>query len=193
MGSHASPAAAARRRPGERRAPGGPDAQRVMDAIRAIVQRLRISSRTCERQLGLSSAQLFVLQQLEQAAAASVAELARRTLTHQSSVSVVVTRLSERGLVSRRPSAEDARRTEIALTPAGRALLRRAPRTVQAELVAAVDHMPPAERRALARSLSALARAIGAGVEAPPLFFEGEEARPAAEAGAGVPDGREET
>ncbi|AUX40407.1 MarR family transcriptional regulator [Sorangium cellulosum] len=162
-----------------------------MDAIRAIVQRLRVSSRTCERQLGLSSAQLFVLQRLDQAPAASVADLARRTLTHQSSVSVVVTRLSERGLVSRRPSPDDARRTEIALTPAGRALLRRAPRTVQAELVAAVDHMPPAERRTLARSLSALARAIGADVDAPPLLFEGEEARSAG-AGAGAAGGREE-
>ncbi|AUX20057.1 MarR family transcriptional regulator [Sorangium cellulosum] len=148
-----------------------------MDALRAIVQRLRVASRACERQLGLSSAQLFVLQQLDQAAASSISDLARRTLTHQSSVSVVVTRLAERGLVTRRASPEDARRTEIALTPAGRALLRRAPRTVQAELVAAMDRLPAAERRGLARSLTALARAIGAGHEAPPLFFEGEDAR----------------
>ncbi|XXX77919.1 MarR family transcriptional regulator [Sorangium sp. So ce134] len=174
MGSHASPAA--RRKTAARRAPGGPDARRVMDAIRSIVQRLRVSSRACERQLGLSSAQLFVLQQLEQAAAASIAELAQRTLTHQSSVSVVVTRLAERGLVARRASPEDARRTEISLTPAGRALLRRAPRTVQAELIAAVDRLPEDERRGLAQSLTTLARALGAGDEAPPLFFEGEEA-----------------
>ncbi|WP_437486142.1 MarR family winged helix-turn-helix transcriptional regulator [Sorangium sp. So ce1014] len=174
MGSHASPPA--RRKVAERQVPGGPDAQRVMDAIRAIVQRLRVSSRACERRLGLSSAQLFVLQQLDQAAAASVAELARRTLTHQSSVSVVVTRLAERGLVTRRPSPEDARRTEISLTPAGRALLRRAPRTVQAELISAVDRLPEDERRGLAQSLTTLARALGAGDEAPPLFFEGEEA-----------------
>ncbi|WP_437590619.1 MarR family winged helix-turn-helix transcriptional regulator [Sorangium sp. So ce1000] len=173
MGAHTS--SAAPRKGAARLAPGGPDAQRVMDAIRAIVQRLRVSSRACERQLGLSSAQLFVLQQLDQAAASSIAELAQRTLTHQSSVSVVVTRLAERGLVARRASPEDARRTEISLTPAGRALLRRAPRTAQAELVAAVDRLPADERRALAQSLTTLARALGAGDEAPPLFFEGEE------------------
>ncbi|MGK3989786.1 MarR family winged helix-turn-helix transcriptional regulator [Sorangium sp. So ce136] len=179
MGAHASPPARARsRKTAARQAPGGPDAQRVMDAIRSIVQRLRVSSRACERQLGLSSAQLFVLQQLDQAAAASIAELAQRTLTHQSSVSVVVTRLSERGLVARRASAEDARRTEISLTPAGRALLRRAPRTAQADLIAAVDRLPADERRGLAQSLTTLARALGAGDEAPPLFFEGDEARP---------------
>ncbi|WP_437531371.1 MarR family transcriptional regulator [Sorangium sp. So ce726] len=173
MGAHVS--STARRKSPARQAPGGPDAQRVMDAIRSIVQRLRVSSRACERQLGLSSAQLFVLQQLDQAAASSIAELAQRTLTHQSSVSVVVTRLAERGLVTRRASPEDARRTEISLTPAGRALLRRAPRTAQAELVTAVDRLPADERSALAQSLATLARALGAGDEAPPLFFEGEE------------------
>jgi DNA-binding MarR family transcriptional regulator len=150
----------------------GSDAQAILDAFRAIVQRLRISSRACERQLGLSSAQLFVLEQLAQADASSIADLARRTLTHQSSVSVVVTRLAERGLVARRTAAGDARRTEIALTPAGRALLGRAPRTVQADLVAAIDGMPPGERRALAQRLTALARAAGAGADVPPLFFE---------------------
>lgn len=150
----------------------GSDAQAILDAFRAIVQRLRISSRACERQLGLSSAQLFVLEQLAQADASSIAELARRTLTHQSSVSVVVARLAERGLVVRRTAAGDARRTEIALTPAGRALLRRAPRTVQADLVAAIDGMPPVERRALAQHLTALARAAGAAGDVPPLFFE---------------------
>ncbi|WP_437279462.1 MarR family transcriptional regulator [Sorangium sp. So ce375] len=173
MGAHVL--SAARRKSAARLAHGGPDAQRVMDAIRAIVQRLRVSSRACERQLGLSSAQLFVLQQLDQAAASSIAELAQRTLTHQSSVSVVVARLAERGLVTRRPSPEDARRTEISLTPSGRALLRRAPRTAQAELVAAIDRLPPDERLGLAQSLTTLARALGAGDEAPPLFFEGEE------------------
>ncbi|WP_081426244.1 MarR family winged helix-turn-helix transcriptional regulator [Sorangium cellulosum] len=181
MGSHASPPG--RRKSAAQRSYGGPDAQRVMDAMRAIVQRLRVSSRACERQLGVSSAQLFVLQQLDQAAAASIAELAQRTLTHQSSVSVVVTRLAERGLVARRASLEDARRTEIALTPAGRALLRRAPRTVQAELIAAVDRLPADERRGLAQSLTTLARALGAGDEAPPLLFDGDEARSGTGAG----------
>jgi hypothetical protein len=78
-------------------------------------------------------------------------------------------------MVTRRASPEDARRTEISLTAAGRALLRRAPRTAQAELVAAVDRLPADERGALAQSLATLARALGAGDEAPPLFFEGEE------------------
>ena len=175
MGTHLS-AAAPGRRPNALQAGATPepqpDARIVMDAIRSIVQLLRLSSRACEKLVGLSGAQLFVLQQLKQGPAASIAELARRTLTHQSSVSVVVTRLAERGLVSRRTSQQDARRTEIALTAAGRALVRRAPRTAQAQLLEAVDRLEPVDRRLLARGLATLARDAGASVEAPPLFFE---------------------
>jgi len=55
------------------------------------VQALRVSSRAAERDVGLSAAQLFVLDRLAGAdQALCVNELAQRTLTHQSSVSVVV-------------------------------------------------------------------------------------------------------
>src|SRR5690348_6142489 len=95
------------------------ETRRVLDSIRRIVQVLRVSSRVAEKQFGLSSAQLFVLHTLAQAEAASLNELAARTATHQSSVSVVVHRLVDQGLVKRNASRSDARRIELALTAAG--------------------------------------------------------------------------
>jgi hypothetical protein len=74
------------------------DTQKALDALRRIVQVLRESSRWAERHVGLSGAQLFVLQTLGEAPAASVNDLAGRTHTHQSTVSMVVARLVERGL-----------------------------------------------------------------------------------------------
>ena len=58
----------------------------ALDGIRRILRDLRVSSRAAEQELGLSGAQLFVLQQLAQAPAESLNELANRTRTHQSSV-----------------------------------------------------------------------------------------------------------
>ncbi|MGZ3406901.1 MAG: MarR family transcriptional regulator, partial [Polyangia bacterium] len=87
--------------------------QRVLDSIRRIVRLLREGSRASEESVGLSAAQLFVLQKLDPEQPLSLNELAARTLTHQSSVSVVVSRLVERGLVLRRPAASDARRLEL--------------------------------------------------------------------------------
>src|SRR6185312_17270012 len=109
----------------------------------------RLSSRAVERQLGVSGAQLFVLQHLAEEGAQSIAELARRTVTDQSSVSVVVSRLVDRGLVTRRASKEDARRAEISLTEAGRAILSQGssePAPAQARLVDAIGKLPPEER-----------------------------------------------
>ena len=84
----------------------------VMDALRRIVRTLRISARAAEARLGISSAQVFVLQQLKKQDASSIDELAERTLTHQSSVSAVVGRLAARGLVTRR-TAHPSRRNVL--------------------------------------------------------------------------------
>ena len=72
-----------------------------MNAIRSIVRALRVSSRMIESKMGMSGAQLFVLQQLAEKPAHSLNELAERTATHQSSVSVVVRRLVDHGYVAR--------------------------------------------------------------------------------------------
>src|SRR5689334_15186059 len=93
--------------------------ERSMNAVRSIVRAQRINTRAVELKMGISLAQLFVLQQLADRPADSLNELAERTATHQSSVSVVVRRLVERGLVSRTASANDRRRIEIEVTPAG--------------------------------------------------------------------------
>src|SRR5579885_2762018 len=97
--------------------------ERSMNAIRSIVRALRINTRAIELKMGISLAQLFVLQQLAERPADSLNELAERTATHQSSVSVVVRRLVERGYVSRTASSADKRRIEIELTPEGQRLL----------------------------------------------------------------------
>jgi DNA-binding MarR family transcriptional regulator len=152
---------------------GDPASRQVLDAIRRIVRVLRESSRVSERAVGLSAAQLFVLQRLAGATTLSVNELAARTLTHQSSVSVVVSRLVARGLVARRASAADGRRVEVGLTTAGRELLRRSPAgPAQDRLIAGLQLMGAAPRRRLAASLRALVDAMALSDEQPTMFFE---------------------
>src|SRR5580698_2197531 len=110
----------------------------TLDSIRSIVQALRVSSRKTEMSHGLSSAQLFVLRQLGESDVLSVNELAEKTFTHQSSVSVVVRKLVDLGLVEKRASKTDFRRTEISLTAKGRARVRRTPLPAQEQLLSAI-------------------------------------------------------
>jgi DNA-binding MarR family transcriptional regulator len=154
-----------------------PSARAVLDCIRHIVRTLREASRNAERTVGLSAAQLFVLQRLAGARALSVNELAARTLTHQSSVSVVVTKLARRGLVERIRSSDDARRVEVSMTNAGRAVLARAPAATQDRLIAALALMGRPARSRLARDLGLLVDAMGIEGRRPPMFFELPPAR----------------
>lgn len=122
----------------------------VMDGIRSIVRALRVNTRAVELRLGISLAQLWVLQLLESRPSQSVNDLAEATATHQSSVSVVVRRLVERGLATRKKARDDMRRVCVDITDAGRYLLRTAPPTVQVELIAALRRMAPDQRQELA-------------------------------------------
>jgi len=153
------------------RAPAGATTL-VLDELRRIVRALRESSRAAEKKLGVSGAQLFVLKALSGAEVSSLNDVAARTRTHQSTVSVVVTGLVRRGLVRRRPSADDRRRVDLSLSPRGKALLARAPLAAQERLVTALETLPVRARTTLAKTLGQVTAAMGLAAEAAPMFFE---------------------
>jgi DNA-binding MarR family transcriptional regulator len=155
------------------------DLRAVLDGLRRVVRDLRLTARDAERIAGISGAQLFVLQTLATAPATSINELAERTMTDQSSVSVVVRRLVEKKLVARKPSPEDSRRVELELSARGKKLLERCPEPTQARLLASLGRLSPAELTALSAGMAALVREMGMETEAPRMFFE-ETGRPRA-------------
>ena len=154
------------------------DLAAALGALNALVDALRVGSRGIERRLGISGAQLFVLQKLAEGPVGSLNELAALTFTHQSSVSVVVTRLVARGLVARTAFPDDARRVTLALTPRGRALLRKAPETLQGRLLASFERLSRSERKTLVEGLQRLVREAGIGTGTPTTFFGDEALRP---------------
>ena len=150
------------------------DLDTVLNSLRRIVRAIRVSSHGAETSLGISGAQLFVLQQITARPAASLREVAEWTHTDQSSVSVVVSRLVRRKLVARRTSAEDSRRAELTVTALGLKLLSKAPDLAQNRLVHALRTLAPRDLRVTARSLELISNTMGAGNGPPHMFFEGE-------------------
>src|SRR5512140_3419949 len=148
------------------------DVRRALDAFRQIVQALRTAARDTERHVGLSTAQLFALQQLANAPGSSVNDLAARTFTHQSSVSVVIQRLVDRRLVQKVTSKDDRRRVRLALTDSGRAVLRRSPEPVQDKLIAGFAALAEDRRHIVAEALNDIAQTINGPHAAPPMLFE---------------------
>ena len=147
----------------------------ALDAIRKLVRVLGESARLAQGQTGITGAQLFVLRVLSDHPGLSINELAERTMTHQSSVSAVVSRLVESGLVTRSPAPDDRRRQLVTMTPRGRALHRTAPAVAQEILVEALRALAPERRRALAMSLRALTDALGVSEQTAPMFFEEDD------------------
>jgi DNA-binding MarR family transcriptional regulator len=146
---------------------------RTLDAIRAVVGALARSARSVERQTGVTTAQLFVLRQLSDSATLSLGELAERTLTRQSTVSTVVARLVEKGLVRRERAANDRRRLELSLTVTGRRLLSRAPEPTTGRLLVALDDLTSEQLRSLSVGLDALVTALGIESRSAGMLFEG--------------------
>ena len=152
--------------------PVSDDSRIILDGIRRLVQSIRVASRESEKKVGLSAAQLFVLHKLGEDGGLSINELANHTLTHQSSVSVVVQKLADQGLVIRSKSDTDARQLNISLTHKGKALLKKAPHAVQDTIITALEKMKPESRRQLSRTLSQFLHKAGIADKSAPLLFD---------------------
>ena len=149
------------------------EAQNILNALRQIVQCLRQASTSSERKIGLTSAQLFVLQKIaENEEPLSINGLASKTLTHQSSVSVVVAKLVEKNLVVRSPSKQDARSLKVKISKKGKSLLSRAPPLIQDQLMRGLLRLSSSKRSGLMDGLNTWIAAAGIKGAEPSLFFE---------------------
>ena len=112
------------------------------------------------------------MRQIAGSEALSINELAERARTRQNTVSSVVSRLVEAGLVEKVRSEEDARRAALSLTRAGKRVLSRAQSSPTEVLIAGLDSLRPRDVRNLAEGLQALITALDLTAEEPPMLFE---------------------
>ena len=148
------------------------DAQRVLNAFRGLVKALRIADRAGVQRYGLGSGQIFVLHELSKDSPLSVNDLAERTATDQSTVSVVVAKLVRKGLVASTRSGTDGRRAELVLTPKGKQLVKKLPQPVQHLLMNGVRNLSEARATEFANTLEEIVATLGVAEEFPPMFFE---------------------
>jgi len=153
------------------------DTQRILDSIRRLVRLLRLTDRAAQTELGLSGAQLFVLHELGKSPSLSLSELAEKTATDQSSVSVVVTRLVDSGYVTRDRDKRDGRRLVLNLTKSGKAITDKSPPAAQEKIIEALDRVPSADRKRFADVFARIIEELGEASGAAPMIFEDETSR----------------
>ena len=101
--------------------------------------------------LGLTYPQYLVMVALWKEEPQQVNELSRRLSLDSGTLSPLLKRLEASGLVERTRSAEDERAVNVALTPAGRALQKKAPEVV--ERIGELFGMKPEEIQRLKTTL----------------------------------------
>src|SRR5579884_1563608 len=102
---------------------------------------------------GVRRQHFAVLTSLAEQGAASQAALGRRLWIDRSDLHTLMTELERDGLVARARDPEDRRRNVVTLTTAGKALLRRIDKRVDAAQAALLEPLSAAERRELIRLL----------------------------------------
>lgn len=150
------------------------DAHSVLNSFRCLVKSLRLADRAGLKEHGLGASQLYVLHELKRDSPLSINDLATRMATDQSTVSVVVGKLIEKGFVTRERSETDARRFDLTLTARGHLAVRNLPPPIQHSILDGVQRLPHARAKALAESLREICDVLGIADEHPPMLFEDE-------------------
>lgn len=148
------------------------EAHSVLNSFRRLVKSLRLADRAGLKEYGLGASQLYVLHELKRDAPLSVNDLAARMATDQSTVSVVVAKLIEKGFVAREKSETDARRLDLTLTAKGHLTARNLPPPIQHLIIEGVQRLPRAKAKALAESLQDICEVLGIADEHPPMLMD---------------------
>ena len=153
------------------------DAHSVLNSFRCIVKSLRLADRAGLKEHGLGASQLYVLHELSRESPLSVNDLAARTATDQSTVSVVVAKLIDKGFVARERAEGDGRRVALTLTPKGRTTVKKLPPPIQHAIVEGVRQLPRGRAKELADSLTEIVRILGIDDENPPMMLDDDPPR----------------
>jgi len=125
----------------------------VLSAMRRLIRATDLDSKRLARRTNLSTSQLLVLELLAQEATQTVGSIAEQVGLAQASVTNMVDRLEERGLVERRRNDADRRQVNVILTGAGRELLNQAPTVLQNRFLANFNELKEWEKTAILASL----------------------------------------
>jgi DNA-binding MarR family transcriptional regulator len=131
--------------------------EEVLVALRQIIHATALHSRYLVKKIGLTGPQLLILSRLSHKELKSVGEIAREVSLSQATVTDILDRIELRGLVSRKRSSEDKRRTTVKLTEKGVDVLSNKPALLQEQFLNRFSALDEWEQTAILSSLQRVA------------------------------------
>lgn len=146
----------------------------VLKKIRIVIRAAQRHSAWIEKQCGVSGAQLWVMQELQEAPGLRVGEIANKMAVHQTTVSNLLDTLEKRCYVVKTRDPNDQRAVRLFLSEEGAELLEHAPKPARGLLPEALRQLTPECLLQLNQGLQGLLDSIGVldeGYSSQPLPF----------------------
>lgn len=156
--------------------------QEVLIALRRLIRATDLHSKHLVRTAGLTASQVLILQAIGGHKQATPSQLARDISLSQATITSIVDRLEQRGLIERERSQQDRRRVYLRLTEQGKEVLEQAPAPLQDHFIRQFRQLENWEQLSIISSLQRVAAMMDAdGIDASPILDVGSLQRHATE------------
>jgi len=129
----------------------------VVWLIRKLVQGGELFTKELNKKYQVSAPQLSCLIALNDQGPLPPSQIAKYIMVNSSTITGIIDRLEQKGLVERSRTSPDRRVITISLTEKGKALVRTAPPPLQKKIVEGLKRLPPLEVDEIIRVLTKLA------------------------------------
>jgi len=152
--------------------------EEVLVALRRIIRATDSHSKRLSKEFGLTTPQLLIMQSIRDLGDVTIRLLSNEVNLSQPTVTTILDRLEDRGLVSRRRSEEDKRKVYTTLTREGKKILKNAPAPIQEEFINSFQGLNDWEQSLMLSTIQRVAAMMDAGkIDAAPLLDVGEPGR----------------
>jgi DNA-binding MarR family transcriptional regulator len=144
----------------------------VLVALRRVIRATDLHSKQLAKHSGLTAPQILLMRSIrDQKGGATIGSLASDISLSQATVTVILDRLVNRGLVRRERSTEDRRKVHTFLTETGAALLEKAPIPLQERFTQKFSLLDISEQTIIISALQRVAKMMDAqDIDASPVL-----------------------
>jgi len=127
--------------------------QEVYSTLRQIVRAMDVHSKYLYKYYGLSSPQLSILKELSEVNEIPTGQLAKKISLSQATVTDILDRLEEKGLIIRQRSSFDKRRVYIQISEKGKAIVLKNPSLLKEDFIRQFNEMEDWEQTLILSSM----------------------------------------
>ncbi|MFT4862409.1 MAG: DNA-binding MarR family transcriptional regulator [Pseudohongiellaceae bacterium] len=151
------------------------DYEELLIALRRITRAIDLHSKKLQRQTGLTTSQLLVLEAAVKLTKPSPGNIAKEVHLSQATVTNLIDRLERNELILRHKSTQDKRVVEVRLTDKGEKIIERAPEPLQAGFLREYRKLQHWEQHQLVGSVQRVALLMDAeDIDASPILTTGD-------------------